>query len=265
MRFTHVIGLLTCAAYIWAADSPKLTLAEQEEFLKTAKVMSTKLAKGGITGSLRATLSDGKITHDAQIQSIDETKTRFEGSRGVEMNFRDTYKFNIAGYRLGKMLGLDTIPASIERSYQGTPSAFTWWIDDVMMDEGQRMNKKLSAPDPNNWNEQMHIVRVFDQLIFNTDRNLGNLLITKDWTIWMIDHTRAFRIGHDLIAPKNLVKCDRGLLEAMKKLNAADLKGTMGPFITSTEQRGLLKRRDKIVAMFEQMGPDALYTLPARP
>ena len=181
------------------------------------------------------------------------------------MNFRDTYKFNIAGYRLGKMLGLDTIPASIERSYQGTPSAFTWWIDDVMMDEGQRMNKKLSAPDPNNWNEQMHIVRVFDQLIFNTDRNLGNLLITKDWTIWMIDHTRAFRISHDLAAPKNLVKCDRGLLEAMKKLNAADLKATMGPFITSTEQQGLLKRRDKIVAMFEQMGPDALYTLPARP
>jgi hypothetical protein len=33
-------------------------------------------------------------------------------------------------------------------------------------------------------------MRAFDQLIYNTDRNLGNLLIDGDWRIWMIDHTR---------------------------------------------------------------------------
>ena len=37
-------------------------------------------------------------------------------------------------------------------------------------------------------------VRMFDQLIYNVDRNLGNLVIDKNWTIWMIDHSRAFRL-----------------------------------------------------------------------
>lgn len=265
MRVIQVFGLLSCVAFMWAADLPKLSLAEQEEFLKTAKVISTKAAKGGITGSLRATMSDGKITHDAQIQQIDEAKTRFEGSRGVEMNFRDTYKFNIAGYRLSKLLGLNMIPPSIERNYKGAGAAFTWWVDDVMMDEGGRMSKRLTAPDSENWNEQMHIVRVFDQLIFNTDRNLGNLLITKDWQLWMIDHTRAFRISHDLLMAKNLVKCERSLLEAMRKLEAAELKAVMGDAITIPEQQGVLKRRDKIVAILEKMGEGSLYTLAARP
>ena len=41
-------------------------------------------------------------------------------------------------------------------------------------------------------------LRLFDQLIANTDRNLGNLLIGNDWTIWAIDHTRAFRTQHDV-------------------------------------------------------------------
>ena len=265
MRVIRMIGLFICAAFVWAAEMPKLSLPEQEEFLKTAKVIRTKAAVGGITGSLRATMSDGKITHDAQIQQVDEAKTRFEGSRGVEMNFRDTYKFNVAGYRLGKLLGLNMIPASVERSYKGSGAAFTWWVDDVMMDEAGRISKKLSAPDPDNWNDQMYVVRVFDQLIFNTDRNLGNLLITKEWQLWMIDHTRAFRISHDLLMAKNLVKCERSLLGAMRKLNAAELKAVMGDAITSSEQQGILKRRDKIVAVFEKLGEGSLYTLAVRP
>jgi hypothetical protein len=250
---------------VFAADAPKLTQAEQEVFLKTAKVISTRGAKGGITGSLRATLSDGKVTHDAQIQSIDETKARFEGTRGVEINFRDTYKFNIAGYRLGKLLGLPNIPPSVERSYQGHSAAFTWWVDDVLMDEGARLAKKMAAPDSEDWNQQMHILRAFDQLIYNTDRNMGNLLITKDWTIWMIDHTRAFRTSRELLNSKNLVMCDRNLLEAMKKLDATTLRTTMAGMITDMELQGLLQRRDKIVKHFESAGESALYTSTRHP
>ena len=57
----------------------------------------------GTTGALRVTLSEGKLTHDAQFQPIDVYKPVFHGAEGtVEKNFRDTYKFNIAAYRLGR-------------------------------------------------------------------------------------------------------------------------------------------------------------------
>lgn len=257
--------LCLASAVLLYAQTPKLTLEEQEEFLRTAKVIKTKDSKNGITGTIRATLSDGKITHDAQIQNIDESKARFEGTLGVEINFRDSYKFNIAGYRLGRMLGLNMIPPSVERNYGGKPAAFTWWVDDVMYEEGTRLKRKETSPDADRWNKEMNVVRVFDQLIYNTDRNMGNLLITKNWDIWMIDHTRAFRTSKELMNVKNLVKCDRGVLAAMKKLDMAALRATMANYITQTEIAGILARRDKIVKFFEDAGEASLFTLEPRP
>lgn len=261
MRF----ALYLVSAVSLCAQVPDLTLAEKEEFLRTAKVVSTKDSKTGITGTIRATLSNGKLTHDAQIQTIDESKSRFEGSRGVEINFRDSYKFNIAGYRLGRLLGLNMIPPSVERNYAGKSAAFTWWIDEVMFDEAARMRKKEASPDTEKWNREMNVVRIFDQLIANTDRNLGNLLITKNWDIWMIDHTRAFRISKELLNAKNLVMCDRNFLAAMRKLDNATIRTAMANYITSSEISGILARRDKIVKFFEAGGEKALFTLESRP
>src|SRR6185503_13080477 len=104
-------------------------------------------------------------------------------------------------YRLDRILELYMTPVSIERNVEGKTSAVTWWLDDSMM-ETDRIKKKLESPDRDVWNREMYIVRVFDQLIFNTDRNLQNLMIDKEWHIWKIDHTRAFRQLTTLRQPK---------------------------------------------------------------
>ena len=119
------------------------------------------------------------------------------------------------------------------------------------------------------FNAQTHIVRVFDQLIFNTDRNLQNLLIDRDWNLWMIDHTRAFRMLKDLREPKNLVRCERRLLGALRALSGSPLQERTENYLTSPERDGLLARRDKIVTMYEDMirergEGDVLYDLPTR-
>ena len=114
----------------------------------------------------------------------------------------------------------------------------------------------------------MFIVRVFDQLIFNTDRNLQNVLIDKEWHIWMIDHTRAFRMLTTLKAPKDLVKCDRALLASLRELDIERAK-TLKPYLNDTEIKGLLARRDKIVKFFDDQvkaksEAAILYDRPAR-
>lgn len=250
---------------VLAAEVPQLTLEEKEVFLRTAKVVATKDARGGITGSVRATLSDGRITHDAHIQTVDESKIRFEGTRGTEINFRDTYKFNIAGYRLAKLLNLNMVPPSVEREFKGKTAAFTWWVDEVMFDEAGRLKQKAAAPDSNGWNRQMHVVRVFDQLIYNTDRNLGNLVITKSWDVWMIDHTRAFRLSHELMNVKNITQCDRTLLDSLRKLDRRAVKTSLTGVLTDSEINGLMNRRAKIVKFFDQSGEAALFSMDARP
>ena len=246
--------LLLCAAFAWAEDpaAKKLSLAEQEEFLRTAQVVDRHNLGQGVTNSVRLTLEKDGLKHDAHLQTIDETKTQFEGTRGVEMNFRDSWKFNCAAYELAKLLGIaDMIPPSIERKDRGSTGAFTWWVDDIQMSEAKRIHDKVEPPDLERWKNQMFAVRVFDQLIFNTDRHLNNLIIDKNWKIWMIDHTRAFRIRRDLLAPKNLAKCDRGLLAKMRELDKSTLKQAMGKHLTGMEIDGLLARRDRIVKFFD--------------
>lgn len=245
-----------------AADGPtaQISLAEKEKFLASAKVVKTRSPQRGITGTLRATLEDGTRKHEASIQTIDEFKPRFEGMNGTEINFKDSYRFNIAAYRLAGMLGIPMIPPSVFRKYNGTSGAFTWWVDDVIMDELDRTKNKMEPPDQDDWNAQMHIVRVFDQLIYNTDRNLGNLLIDKQWRLWMIDHSRAFRMVDSIKEEKNLQRCERTLLEKLKTLDEEQCKKELKDLVNAMEIKGMLKRRDKIVAHFEKAGPSALYS-----
>jgi hypothetical protein len=244
------------------AGSPKLTHSETEQFLTKAKVVKHRTIPEGVTAPLRATLSDGRITHDAQIQTIDVTRDRFATQKRVELGFRDTYKFNIAAHRLDQLLGLNMVPCSVERSFKGKPGAFTWWVDDVLMTQSQRHKKQIEPPDPTAWKQQLYVVDVFDELIYNMDRNLGNLLITKDWKLWMIDHTRAFRTYKKLRDPKKLLKCDRKLLASLRELSEESLTKELKGYLRRTEIQALLARRDAIVKHFDeqiaQRGEEAL-------
>ena len=234
-----------------AAAVPSLTHEEMETFLLKAKIIKTKDAGSGVTASRRVTLSDGRLTHDAHLQTVDIATPVFEAGRNTELNFKDTYRFNIAGYRLAQLIGLDTVPMSVERNVDGKVAAITWWVDDVKMDEKGRMKAKTLGPDPVRTTKQIQVMRVFDELIQNKDRNQGNILWTSDWTMWLIDHTRAFRLGKDLLKPEQLTRCDRGLLERLRAVTSESLAQAVGSSLTKLEQEAVLARRDRIVKLYE--------------
>jgi hypothetical protein len=243
-----------------ASTAPTLTDAEMEDFLLHAKVIKTRGASKGITATLRATLTDGKLTHDAQIQDIDERQAVFNGSGGAtEFDFRDSWSFNVAGYRVDRLIGMNMVPVSVERKWRYKDAAFTWWIDDVMLDEEGRLKQKNEPPALNTWNQQMQMVRVFDELIANVDRNLGNLLITKDWRLWPIDHTRAFRTNHELKKPLNVTHADRAVIERMKSLDKESLRKATSRYLTTFQIDSILARRDAILKRLDSLGPTALY------
>jgi hypothetical protein len=235
--------------------------AEMERFLKQAKVVKTKAASKGVTNSTQATLSDGRLTHDAHIQIIDEYKREFRSQQGVEFDFRDSWTFNIAAYKLDRLIGLNMIPVSVAGSYRSNRGAFTWWVDDVMMDEGGRLKKKLEPPEDKvrYWNQQIYMMRLFDQLIYNTDRNLGNMLIGNDWRLWPIDHTRAFRKHTTLKTPAQITRCDRAVFERMKTLDRDQLKRDLGAYLDDGQIKAILARRDAIVSKLESIGPSAFF------
>jgi hypothetical protein len=245
---------LTCGLFAVAADEPTLTKEQIKEFLRTAKVVSSREAKKGVTGTMRLTLSDGTVTHDASFQGIDEHKGVKQLAQGTELNFVDSYKYNIAAYALAELLGVDDMmPVYVERKWGGNTGSLSWWLP-VKMDEVERHKQKLTAPDPEAWNNQMYRVRVFDELVSDNDVNLTNVLIGEDWKIWRIDFSRAFRLNKDpKDATKELVRCDRHLLEKLKALDVNAVTEKTNHYLTKDEVKAVMARRDKIVAQFQKL------------
>lgn len=249
-----VLACITLSLAALGADDPALTKEQIKVFLQTAPVINKKPSSKGVTHPWRLTLSDGTITHDASFQPIDEHKPEMKLESGkVEFNFVDSYKYNIAAYQLSELIGLDDmLPVYVERKWEGKTGSLSWWLP-VKMDEADRVAKKISAPDTDKWNKQMYRMRVFDELVYDTDPNLTNVLIGEDWTVWRIDFSRAFRTSKDLQSPKNLVKCDRQLFEKLKTLKADELAEKTKRYLTKAEVNGVMARREKIVATFQTL------------
>lgn len=237
-----------------AANDPPLTKEQIKQFLQTAEIVKSKPSSKGVTHPWQLTLSNGTVTHDASFQSIDEHKSEMKLENGaVELGFVDSYKYNIAAYRLAELLGLDDMmPVYVERKWQGKTGSLSWGLP-VKMDDTERFKKKIAPPDPERWNKQMYRIRVFDELVYDSDPNLTNLLIDDDWRVWRVDFSRAFRKNKDLRTPKDLVKCDRQLLERLKALNSDELTEKTKGYLTKDEVRGVMARRDKIVATFQTL------------
>ena len=263
------LGLMFFAATLAVAGQDRaiaraqLTPSEMEAFLLQAKIGDIREAGGGVTGSQRATLTDGVFTHDVHIQSVDIRQSVFKAGRYTELNFKDTYRFNIAGYRLARLLGLNMVPMSVERTVNDQVAAVTWWVDDVQMDERERLKRKAMGPKPIQTSNQIQLMHIWDELIQNRDRNQGNILWTNDWTLWLIDHTRAFRLGDKLQKPDELRRIDRGLLARLKGLTEDSVANAVADSLHESEQKAVLKRRDRIVKLFEEraakVGDAAVY------
>ena len=250
-RFTHALALV-CVLFSWPpASAQSLTCSQIEEFLRLGKIGQQKNIPKGITLPTRATLEYNGVQHDAAVQTVNIAKPSFQTTKGTELNFKDYWGYNVAGYELAKILELNMVPPYVARKVHGQDASVSWWVNDSMM-EIDRKNRHMEPPDLDSWNKQMYAVRVWHQLIYDTDPNLTNILISKDWQIWIIDCSRAFRLSKDLRDPKDLVQCDRRLLAKLRTLDKDMLKEKLSHWLTNSEIQALAVRAVKIVDFFDK-------------
>ena len=231
-----------------------LTPEAAEAFLENARVVKAEPIGRGITHPFRLTLTDGTLTHDAALNVVNEQSSIERFVDGTfELNFIDSYRYNIAAYRLARLLGLqDFIPATVERRWNGRIGSLSWWLDDAM-EEGERLRQQLRAPDPQAWNRQIYRVRLFNNLVYDTDRHLGNMMVTTDWHAWLIDFTRAFRKWKKLPAQSDLSMVDGYLLDRLRTLTAELIIDATAPHLLESEVDALIERRDLIVDHFDRL------------
>jgi hypothetical protein len=243
-----------------AAPGPEATYglplhgAEAEAFLKTAEVVKTRALPLGVTHSEQLTLSDGVRTLKATWKTIDERRhgTKSLEGGGLAPEFVDSWKYEVAAYELDKLLGFDLVPPAVERRLRGKDGALQMWVEGVIT-EWDRVRRKLRPPNPERWNRQIYCVRVLHALTHNTDyRNLRNELVDPDFRVYAIDFSRAFRVQDFIPTEKDLQRFPRDPLEKMKTLDRPRLDAALGRWLTGPEIAGLLRRRDRLLALLEK-------------
>jgi len=98
-------------------------------------------------------------------------------------------------------------------------------------------------------------MRLFDALIYNTDRHAANQLHTlEDWQLNLIDHSRAFRTHQEL--PDGFARrpmtITRSLLAKIEALNEQQLKKLLKRELGRTQIKSILVRRDLILEKLER-------------
>jgi hypothetical protein len=234
--------------------APRMADADVESFLREGRVVESKEIGSGVTRPKKLLLERDGATLSAAFKTVDvqETKvTRFSDS--VEMNFSDRYVYERAAYLLDRQLGLGMVPVSVLRTIDGTPGVLVAWVPDAI-DEGQRSAGGLLPADLRRLTRQRSVMRVFDALIYNTDRNQGNQLYTPDWKLHLIDHSRSFRLRRrppdGFFAER--VSLPRSLADGLRGLDAETLGQAMHGILSKLQVKAVLARRDAILEKIEQ-------------
>ena len=225
-------------------DLPFRTEAEAIDFLAVAEPAEIEEMEAGTNKKKRrVTLAmDGVRARAIHRNTYDY---RDMGSVG----FVDSYLSELAAYELSRLLGLPAVPATTQRKITKV-GAIQLWIEGATT-EADRLRQDIEPPDAEWFQQQLDMLRLFDNLIANTDRNPGNIIIGRDWRIWYIDHTRSFAGFTELRDPERLVRCERGVWERLQSISDAELRRTVVPYARRYVDE-LVKRRQLVVDHLRQ-------------
>jgi hypothetical protein len=257
--FGLLFGILAFGTAAFAQFLPE-ELAERakwEEFLKTAEIVANEqMTSGAVTKPYVLTLKQGDITKKGLWKDIS----------GRPAGYVDSWMYEIAGYELDKLLGLNMVPPTVERRFQERRGSLQIWVDDTK--SLRKLNEEKVKPPSYKifyYNRSLYLQRAFDNLIGNEDRHQDNYLLNmKDWRMYLIDHSRSFRSSGKFIrqltytekhpeGPMVMKELPKALYEKIKALTAEQIKAAVTEYLTDDEIKAVLIRRDLIIKEIEKL------------
>ena len=228
-----------------------------EEFLRTAEIVSQRRIGEGINNPFKVLLEKDRVQMNAVFRDIHEESPEKRLQDGTtKYFFRDDTILDCAAYELAKLLGMDTVPPAVERRVRGTKGTLQIWV------ENSRNNRELKEAEIQlppeglplwRWMMRWQELQLFDNLIYNEDRNFGNVLIDSDWKLWLIDHGRAFRRWKQLQNPDLISFVERSLWEKLQTLDEALIRERLEDYVRPYELSGLLERRRLLVEHIQNL------------
>lgn len=243
-----------------AAQFTAEELAEREkweEFLMTAEVVGSRQMTGreAVTSPWVLTLEKDGVTRQGL----------WKNAQGRMGGFWEGWNYEIAAYRLDKLLGLEMVPPTVERRFREERGSCQLWIDDgISLRDKEEQKIKVPPIKVLAWNRATYLQRFWDNLIANEDRHQNQILITPDWRMILIDHSRSFRSSSKFTrsllyterhreGPKLMSELPRAIVEKIKALDIEAIKTAVGDYLTNDEINAVLIRRDLILKEIDKL------------
>ena len=231
--------------------------AKWEDFLATAEVAGEEQmsSRRAVTSPWVLTLKKGDVT----------SRALWKNPEGRMGGFIEGWRFEIAAYRIDKLLDLDMVPPTVERRFRENRGSCQMWVENCLSLKDKEAQNIRQPPIKNiPLNRATYLQRMFDNLIANEDRHKGNILYTPDWRMILIDHSRSFRTGGTFTkklinsassqgSPKLMSELPRTVVEKLKGLTAEKVKEAVGEYLNDKEVEAILIRRDLILAEIDRL------------
>ncbi|MGQ9801842.1 MAG: hypothetical protein ACUVRL_09295 [Candidatus Saccharicenans sp.] len=257
--FFCLAGLLLFIRPLFSQFSPE-EVAERpkwEAFLLEAQVVKEEQLTGpeAVTSPWKLTLEKDGVTRNAL----------WKNPEGQMKGFIEGWKYEIAAYLLSNYLELNMVPPTVERRFHNNRGSCQIWVDyEITLKQKTEKNIKTPPIKLMHWNRAVYLQRAFDNLIANEDRHMNNILITKDWRMILIDHSRSFRTGKKFIqnliytekhpeGPKLMSELPRAFVEKIKGLNFELIKSIVGEYLTYAEIEAILARKELILKAIDKL------------
>lgn len=223
-----------------------------EEFLETSKIIDAAQPwKPGqaVTDPWELTLEKDGITH----------KAVWKDCTGRMKGYVENWKWEIAAYRLDKLLGLNMVPPTVEKIFRENRGSCQMYAGVTSLKEKEEQKIKTPSYRVFPLNRAYYLQRAFDNLIANEDRHQENYRFTEDFRMILIDHSRTFRTSgkftQGLIydekhkeSPTFIMKeLPRAFVDKLRSLSRKVIREAAGEYLTDKEIEAVLIRRDLII------------------
>jgi hypothetical protein len=231
------------------APLPLRDESEVEEFLRSARIVADEPMPDRPDDSRRLLLEQYGMRARAVFSAIDsEERNRRLANGDVVRFFSDSYRNEIAAYRLARILRMRGVHPAVERRIDGVGGSLQLWFEGVVSEQ-ERTDRDLHPPDRDAWRRQIGDLRVFDNLINNFGRNKNTILVDEDWTIWLVDHSRSFGLEPELPDPQYVERCSRDLWSGIESLDRTRVDRELGGILRDAEIEALFRRREALVEL----------------
>ncbi|MEH6635610.1 MAG: HipA family kinase [Halioglobus sp.] len=225
--------------------------AELEDFMRTAPVVNIENIGTGVTKPKRITQERDGISNDAAFKYEDTNPRLQSKSKYIarKHNESDRYVYDVAAYKLDRMLDWQMVPTAVIAEVEGDEGALSDWVGNAI-NERDRLEQEIPFGGYCKQSEQYRLRFIFDVLIHNDDRNLTNILWTKDtFMMQFIDHSLAFRSTEK--RPKQYRKVPLQVSDLLRlrleSLDNAGLSSELSPYLHPRQIKAILARRDLIL------------------